>query len=40
MVNSEVYMDLGELEGVLLRVKFHWLEFKVLEIPHLFGEAF
>ena len=26
--------------GVLLRVKFHWLKFKVLGIPHLHGEAF
>jgi hypothetical protein len=27
-------MNLGEWEGVLLLVKFHWLEFKVLGMPH------
>ena len=32
-------MNLGEWEGVL-KVKFHWLEFKVLKIPPLYGEAF
>ena len=35
-----VYVDLGEWEGVF-RVKVnHWLEFKVLGMPHLHGEAF
>ena len=36
----EVYMDLGEWEGVLLRVKFHWLELKILGMPYLYGETF
>jgi hypothetical protein len=33
-------MDLGEWEGVLLRVKFHWLELKILGMPYLYGETF
>lgn len=32
-------MNLGEWE-VVLKVKFHWLEFKVLKIPPLYEEAF
>ena len=32
-------MNLGEWEGVLLRVNFHWLMLKVLGIPYLHGEA-
>lgn len=35
-----VYMNLGECKGVLLRLKFHWLEFKVLDMLYLHGEAF
>ena len=35
-----IYMTLGEWEGVLLRVKFHWLKLKVLGIPRLHEEAF
>lgn len=32
----ELYMNLGEWEGVLLRIKFHWVEF---HWPNLYGEA-
>lgn len=35
-----IYMNLGEWEGVPLRVNFHGLRLKFLEIPHLYGEAF
>jgi hypothetical protein len=33
-------MKLGEWEGVLLRMNFHWLRLKILGLPHLHGEAF
>ena len=33
-------MDLGEWEGVLRVNENHWLEFKVLQMPHLYGQAF
>jgi hypothetical protein len=36
-VNKD-YINLGEWEGVL-RVKFHWVRFKILEIVHLHEEA-
>lgn len=36
---GEVRAIYGEWEGVLLRLKFHWLRCKVLGIPHLHGEA-
>lgn len=35
-----LYMKLSEWEGVLLSVKFHWLEFEELGMPHLYGETF
>jgi hypothetical protein len=35
---NRFYKTLGKWEGVLLRVEFHWLRFKVLGIPHLHGE--
>lgn len=35
-----IYMNLGEWEGAHLRVNFHWLRLKFLEIRHLHGEAF
>jgi hypothetical protein len=35
-----IYMNLGEWEGALLRANFHWLRLKFLEIPRLHGEAF
>lgn len=34
------YIILGKWEWVHLRVKFHWLSFKVLGIPRLHGEEF
>ena len=33
-------MNLGEWEGLLLRVRFHWLRLKILGIAHLHEEAF
>lgn len=33
-------MNPGEWKWVLLRIKFHWLRFKVLRIPHFHGEVF
>jgi hypothetical protein len=33
-------MNLGEWKEILVRVKFHWLRFKVLGIAHLHGKAF
>jgi hypothetical protein len=36
---SKDYINLRKWEG-FLRVKFHWLRFKVLEISHLYGEVF
>ena len=33
-------MNIGEWEGVLLRMKFHWLEFKVQGMRCLHGEVF
>jgi hypothetical protein len=32
-------MNVGEWEGVLLRMKFLWLKHKILEISHLHGKA-
>lgn len=34
------YIDLGECEGVLFRMKFHWLRLNVPGISHLHGKAF
>ena len=33
------YINLRKWEGVL-RVKFHWLRFKVMKISHFLGKAF
>lgn len=33
-------MNLGEWEGVTMVNENHWLEFKVLRMPYLCGEAF
>lgn len=37
---GHIYMNISEWEGGFLRVRFHWLELKLLEIPHLHREAF
>jgi hypothetical protein len=34
------YINLGKWEGVLLRVKFLWLRFKILGIHNFPGQAF
>jgi hypothetical protein len=43
-VNQGIYIhisiDPGEWEGVLLKVKFHKLKFKVQGIPRLHGKTF
>ena len=33
-------MDLREWEGVFRVNENHWLEFKILQIPYLYGEVF
>lgn len=35
-----LYMDFEEWERVLGVNENHWLEFKVLQMPHLYGQAF
>ena len=35
-----VYIDLGKWEGIFMVNKNHWLEFKVLWMPHIYREEF
>lgn len=35
-----LYMNSGRWEGVFRVSEDHWLELKVLRMPHLYGQAF